>query len=597
MRPFGQKKSMQDAGQPGQTLGSAISTPQSIEGVLAAAQRRTGAAAVVLIAPAYRALICKGVDPEAERFASEIVRRAGQRMLAALGTRLLKPAEGSIRPIIKNRIRDAAESPHSCKLMALPVVSLDGRCVGLLAAVHRADGPDFVEGDARRLDRFVRMLSRSLATDHDAMTGLLTRNAFENQAQSLMQAEGEDLQACILYGDIDQLHVVNDLWGFKIGDLAIARVGNELKALLDVHHAVSSRLSGDRFTVFLPNCTLARAQQLADQLRQSMHRKGLQHGRQMIPLSMSWGVAAVDVGEPSLSHALAAAEIACKAAKDRGRNRVEVYQDADQSIVRRHHDILILGRLRDALDTGRFRIEAQPIVPLVGTEPVQRFELLVRMIDELGNPVAPSVFFSAATRYQLLPDIDRWVLDHVIRRLADARAQLEKEPRRFSINLSGPTLSDPGLLEWMLKRITEHSIPGEWLGFEVTETAAIANIGLTQMLMRRLSARGCRFALDDFGTGLSSLAYLKSLDVATVKLDGSFVRDLLENPRSESLVRAVTQLATSMGIETVAEYVESPAIHARLIELGVHYGQGFALGRPMSFERALGLEPSLAASA
>jgi diguanylate cyclase (GGDEF)-like protein len=391
--------------------------------------------------------------------------------------------------------------------------------------------------------------------------------------------------------------VVNDLWGFKIGDLAIARVGDELKDLLDGHHAVSSRLSGDRFTVFLPNCTLARAHQLADQLRKSMHVKGLKHGRQSVPLSISWGVAPVDPSEPSLGHALAAAEIACKAAKDRGRNRVEVYQDADQSIVRRHHDILILGRLREALDTGRFRIEAQPIVPLIGDGPVLRYELLVRMIDELGNPVAPSVFFSAATRYQLLPDIDRWVLEHVLRRLDDARAHLEKEPKRFSINLSGPTLSDPGLLEWITKLITQHSIPGDWLGFEVTETAAIANIGLTQMLMRRLSTRGCRFALDDFGTGLSSLAYLKSLDVATVKLDGSFVRDLLENPRSESLVRAVTQLATSMGIETVAEYVESPAIHARLIELGVQYGQGFALGRPMSFERALGLDTTLAESA
>jgi len=579
------------------TVEAVMPAPQALGDVLAAAQRRTRSAAVVLIAPTYRALICRGVDAEAEKFADDIMRRAGSRILAALGTLLLANSEQAHHPIIKNRIRDAAESPHSCKLIALPILSVSGRCVGLLAAINRADAPDFVEADARRLERFVRILSRNLAIDHDAMTGLLSRSAFESQAHGLIQSAGSSLQACILYGDIDQLHVVNDLWGYKIGDLAIVRVGTELKDQLDGHHAVSSRLSGDRFTVFLPNCTLARAHQLADQLRLSMHTKGLQHGRQVIPLSISWGVAAVDVGEPSLSHALAAAELACKAAKDRGRNRVEVYQDADQSIVRRHSDILILGRLRDALDTGRFRIEAQPIVALSGTEPVERFELLVRMIDEQGNPVAPSVFFSAATRYQLLPDIDRWVLDHVMRRLNEARAHLEKHPKRFSINLSGPTLSDPGLLEWILKRMAENSIPGEWLGFEVTETAAIANIGLTQMLMRRLATRGCRFALDDFGTGLSSLAYLKSLDVATVKLDGSFVRDLLENPRSEALVRAVTQLATSMGIETVAEYVESPAIHARLIELGVRYGQGFALGRPTSFESALGVESSLAQSA
>lgn len=580
---------MQEAGHSGQAGAPLLPAPQSLNDVLAAAQRRTRATAVVLIAPAYRALVQKGIDAEAEQFAAEVVRRAATRLLASL--------DREIGPIIKNRIRYSADSLHTCKLLALPIVTFDGRCVGLLAAVNRADAADFADEDVRRLQRFVRILSRHLAADYDAVTGLLTRNAFEAQAQSLMQEGGDALQACILYGDIDQMHVINDLWGFKVGDEAIARVGSQLKGQLDSHHAVTSRLSGDRFTVFLPNCTLARAQQIADQLRHVMHRNGLKHGRQLIPLSMSWGVAAVDVGEPSLSHALAAAEIACKAAKDRGRNRVEVYQDADLSIVRRHADILILGRLRDALDAGRFRIEAQPIVPLIGTEPVERYELLVRMIDEMGNPVAPGVFFSAATRYQLLPDIDRWVLTHVMRRLGEARTQLEKQPKRFCINLSGPTLSDPGLLEWLLKCMTENAVRGEWLGFEVTETSAIANIGLTQMLMRRLSSRGCRFALDDFGTGLSSLAYLKSLEVATVKLDGSFVRDVLENPRSESLVRAVTQLATSMGIETVAEYVESPAIHARLIELGVRYGQGFALGRPMSFERALGLESALAVSA
>jgi len=580
---------MQEAGQAMQAGGPLIPAPQSIEDVLAAAQRRTGAAAVVLLAPTYRALLHRGVDAEAEHFGAEVVRRASARLLASL--------EQEIAPVIKNRIRDSSGSPHSCKLMALPIVGADGRCAGLLAAVNRADAPDFGEQDLRKLERFVRLLSRHLAADHDPVTGLLSRVAFETRVQALMTAAGSAIQACILYGDVDQLHVVNDLWGFKLGDQAIAHVGHELNSGLEGYDAVASHLSGDRFTVFLPDSTLARAQQLADQLRVAMHRSGLQHGRQLIPLSMSWGVAPIDSAEPNLSHALAAAEIACKAAKDRGRNRVEVYQDADQSIMRRHHDILILGRLRDALDTGRFRIEAQPIVPLTGTEPVERYELLVRMIDEFGNPVAPAVFLSAATRYQLLPDIDRWVLEHVLRRMSDARAQIERHPKRFSINLSGPTLSDPGLLEWVLTRIGAYSIPGEWLGFEVTETAAIANIGLTQMLMRRLTARGCRFALDDFGTGLSSLAYLKSLEVSTVKLDGSFIRDIVENPRSQSLVRAVTQLATSMGIETVAEYVESPAIHARLIELGVRFGQGFSLGRPVPFERALGLESGLAESA
>jgi Amt family ammonium transporter len=295
--------------------------------------------------------------------------------------------------------------------------------------------------------------------------------------------------------------------------------------------------------------------------------------------------------ESGLSHALAAAEAACKAAKDRGRGRVEVYQDADQSIVRRNDDVLVADRLRHALDEGRVEVFAQPIVRLNGKPSGTHYELLMRLIGEAGTHLSPAWFMSAATRYRMLPALDRAVLEHVFGKLHKHRVALAKKDIRFSVNLSGPSIGDPDFIEWLGTHVGgEGGVPGHWLQIEITETAAVANVAQTQALMRRLKARGVQFALDDFGTGVSSFAYLKFFDVNMLKLDGSFVRDLLANPRSESLVRGIAQLGRGMNIETVAECVETAAVRDRLTELGVDCAQGFFFGRPKPFEDVLAVE-------
>jgi EAL domain-containing protein (putative c-di-GMP-specific phosphodiesterase class I) len=250
--------------------------------------------------------------------------------------------------------------------------------------------------------------------------------------------------------------------------------------------------------------------------------------------------------------------------------------------------------LRTALDEGRFRVFAQPISRLMRGEHTRRFEMLVRLVDEKENLVMPQEFISSATRYQLLPQLDRHVIEHVLVKLRDAKTQPGFQPVQVSLNLSGPTISDENFSNWLVDRIADCGIPGEWLAFELTENAAIANLNRAQALIDRLGALGCKFALDDFGTGVNSLAYLKALKLNMIKIDGSFIRDLLENERSESLVRGIAQLANAMGIETVAEYVESPQLCMRLIELGVQFGQGYALGRPVSLERILDPSTSLA---
>jgi EAL domain-containing protein (putative c-di-GMP-specific phosphodiesterase class I) len=360
---------------------------------------------------------------------------------------------------------------------------------------------------------------------------------------------------------------------------------------------VLSRLSGDRFTIFFPDTPLDRARTIGDELRDAVSAMPLSIGTDSIPLSISFGAATVRGGERSFDHALAAAEVACKAAKDRGRNRVESYEVHDSSINRRIDDIAIVGRLRNALEKGNFQIFGQPIAPLLQPEKVRRYETLLRLVDEKGRLVLPGQFMSSATRYQLLPQIDRCVISDVLTRLANANRQPKFEPLHLSINLSGPTLSDPTFLDWLVVQIDSSGVPGDWLTFELTETAAVSNLEHAQHLMARLSDLGCKFALDDFGTGLSSLAHLKALNFSVLKIDGSFIRDILHNERSDSLVRAVTQLAHGMGMETVAEYVETPEICMRLIELGVQFGQGYAIGRPRPLDKILQPEAQQLANA
>jgi diguanylate cyclase (GGDEF)-like protein len=401
------------------------------------------------------------------------------------------------------------------------------------------------------------------------------------------QETTDRMAGCVLYGDVDQLHVLNKLAGFASGDRVIAEVGGAIQTATLPEGARSCHLSGDRFTVYVPRTTLAQGRRYAEQLCKCVSALSLDVHGVRTPLSMSFGVALIPGSEGGLGHALAAAEAACKAAKDRGRGRVEVYQDADQSIVQRNDDVLVADRLRQALEAERLEVFAQPIVRLNGTASVVRFELLVRLIGEAGTRLSPAWFMSAATRYRMLVELDRAVLAHVFRKLEGQRSALAKRNVRFSVNLSGPTIGDPDFLEWVASHIGGAGIPGDWLQFEITETAAVANVAQTQAMIRRLRARGVQFALDDFGTGVSSFAYLKFFDVSMLKLDGSFVHDLLGNVRSESLVRGIAQLGRGKNIETVAECVETPEVRDRLAELGIDCAQGFLFGRPTPIDGVL----------
>ena len=491
------------------------------------------------------------------------------------------------RTIIVNHIsKVATDVAAPFKILACPVRHPSERVMGVLALFNPASAHDFDSYQTRVAELLAKKVTIIIQAQYDASTGLMTRHAFERQAASLLSSTAEPGEHCILYLDIDRLHVINETFGMHVGDDVIASVA-ECMARCVAPPALSARISGDRLAALIPNAGIAAATAIAERIRAAAAAVMPRAGQGSFEVSVCIGVAPVGRSENALAHALATAEIACKAAKDRGRNRVEVFQDSDQSIIRRHTDILIVGKLRDALAHNSFRLDAQPILPLRGNYGRPRFELLIRMLGERGEVIPPGKFLSAAERYQLMPTVDRWVVTRSCELLSAHAAAVGEDIARFAINLSGQSLQDETFLPFVEDTIKDSGLPANVLCFELTETATVGNLERAQSFLRALQNLGCQFALDDFGTGVSSLAYLKDLSVNYLKIDGSFVRDSMTNSRSESMIKAIAQLAKVMCIETVAEYVETDMLRARMADLGVDYGQGFAMGKHQPLEQLL----------
>ena len=438
----------------------------------------------------------------------------------------------------------------------------------------------------RTVAELKKMSSGEDVGSFDTLTGLYTRPAFETRVRLAVAGNESSSGWSSLYINVDQLHVINDHLGMRVGDGILGQRGEMLRARLPAG-AFAARISGDRFAAMLPG-HLDDAERFGEALREAAEQLGNMQGNSRLRVSISIGVAALDSSESELMHSLAAAETACKAAKDRGRNRVEVYRANDVSLVRRFADINIAGQLHDAISAGRLRLDAQLILPFGnGTHRRSHYELLVRMLDEDGTAAGPDSFMSAAIRYQLMQSIDRWVIDTAVERLKTYADTFANGPFTFAINFSGQSLNDESFSEFLLERIRSSGLPPDLFCFELTENTAVASVKRATELMRRLRALGCGIALDDFGTGLSSLSYLRELPVTMLKIDGSFVRDVIRDPRAESMVRAIAQLARTMSLATVAEYVETKEILARVATLGVDYGQGFAIARPVPMDDLL----------
>jgi diguanylate cyclase (GGDEF)-like protein len=523
--------------------------------------------------------ISLSITRSGQPMAPNVLQRAEQHLMAWMQLQQ--------RTIVINRIaKVTSQAAAPYKILACPIRHPSERVMGVLALFNPPSAADFDLHQTRIAELLAKRATVVIQSQYDASTGLMTRQAFEQQAKRLF-ASGVPLEShSILYLDIDRLHVINETFGMHVGDDVIASVAECMSKAIP-QSALSARISGDRLAALIPSTSLAAATEVAELVRAAAAAIVPRAGQGSFEVSVSIGVAPIGESDNPLAHALATAEIACKAAKDRGRNRIETFQDSDQSIIRRHTDIMVIGKLRNALSEDSFRLDAQPILPLRGNYGRPRFELLLRMIGDRGEIIPPGKFISAAERYQLMPTVDRWVVRTACELLGRHASAEGDEFAKFAINLSGQSLQDESFLDFVIEQIDSSGVSPGVLCFELTETATVGNLQRAQSFIHRLQDLGCQFALDDFGTGVSSLAYLKDLSVNYLKIDGSFVRDAIDNPRSESMIKAIAQLAKVMHMETIAEYVETDALRVRVADLGVDYGQGFAMGRAQRLEELL----------
>ncbi|GAO36185.1 hypothetical protein SCT_1587 [Sulfuricella sp. T08] len=422
---------------------------------------------------------------------------------------------------------------------------------------------------------------------HDALTGLVNRREFERRlAELLVRARNLGQGHAFCYIDLDQFKVINDTCGHAVGDKLLRQLTYLLQEGMRESDTLA-RLGGDEFGVLLENCPLDRALKIAESLRQVVKDFRFSWEGRPFDLGASIGLVLIDADSVSIEELMSEADAACYAAKEKGRNRVQVFRPGNLELARRHGEMQWVSRISQALEENRFVLYCQKIAPLDGMQE-RHCEILLRLLDEEGVLVQPMDFIPAAERYNLMPAVDRWVIHHG---LATIGQHLRERPGQagevFCINLSGASLSEENLEQFISEQLAMHQVPPRLICFEITETAAVANLEHAAALIKALRAEGCRFALDDFGSGLSSFMYLKFLPVDYLKIDGAFVKDMVDDTVDYAMVQAINTVGHVMGIKTIAEYVENDAILEKLRELGVDYAQGYGIHKPCPMDQCL----------
>ena len=447
---------------------------------------------------------------------------------------------------------------------AAPICDRHGAVIGAVTVFH----------DVTRERRLTRALSYQAS--HDALTGLINRREFDTRLQrAVLSAQARTATHALLYVDLDQFKVVNDTCGHQAGDRLLRDVTGLLQTRVRSADTLA-RLGGDEFGILLENCTLDQATRIAESVRQSLHEYRFVWGTSTLTVGASVGVVEIKSDTEKVASVMSAADIACYAAKEGGRNRIHVYEAG--GISHRHREMHWVARVTRAAEENRLELFFQPIVA-IGSEAAPSFhELTVRLRGDDGELVPPSEFIPAAERYNVMSVIDRWVVLQAVQLLRERQRRGVPLPT-LAVNLSGTSLNEQSFLDFALKNVGDAQIAAA-LCFEITETAAVTNLTDAIHFMRALQARGCRFALDDFGSGISSFLYLKTLPVDFLKIDGQFIRQIAEDRVDRSMVEAICKVGKALGIATVAESVETAAVLAELERLGVDFVQGYYLARP-----------------
>jgi diguanylate cyclase (GGDEF)-like protein len=419
---------------------------------------------------------------------------------------------------------------------------------------------------------------------HDALTGLPNRLTFETRLQQACdQARAEQREHALCFMDLDRFKIVNDTAGHAAGDAFLRLIGDLLRKTCENRH-FTARLGGDEFAVLLYDCSLARAEHIARDLIDSVLAIRLSWDHKIYDIGASIGVTGITVRSPPPVDLMSQADVACYAAKSAGRNQVMVYGGRNGTAERHHHEIMVASGIREAIETGRFQLFAQEIRTLKPGRGGERrtAELLLRMTDNTGRVLRPGTFIPAAERYDLMGSLDRWVIENAL--VERGRALATIEDLAVSINLSANSLNDPLFWPFLKTTLEASHLPANQVNFEITETALINNIDAARNFMTSVREAGHAIILDDFGTGLSSFTYLKQFPIDGLKIDGSFILTIKDNPVDRVIVEAINDICHKLGIKTVAEFVEDAETLEIVKAIGIDQAQGYVIGRPVPLD-------------
>ncbi|GMV54863.1 MAG: hypothetical protein AMXMBFR6_06680 [Betaproteobacteria bacterium] len=537
-----------------------------------------------IVAQSHDAIIAKDLDGQITAWNPAAERMFGYSAAEAIGSPvsiLHCPEDGNQMEKVLTRIRSGLSQRHEARRR-----TKDGHIVDIEASV----APQFDE-DGRHLGEISitrdvtesRRLAKELywQATHDSLTGLRNRRYFEQQLNRLvtLAREGQGPHALVCM-DLDQFKVVNDTSGHFAGDRMLCDIAELFQRSL-AGRGLLARLGGDEFGILMEDIGVEQCHAIVDELRRTLVEFRFAWNGRMFSSGGSFGIVAIEQGTSlTAAELLGAADSACFSAKEEGRNRVQIFRPGEGEFARRQLEMEWVPRINQALALRRFQLMCQVIEPLSGgLKPIH--EVLVRMIDESGQMVPPMAFIPAAERYGLMSQIDRLVItttfDFYVRNFLPLPEALRPQ---LSINLSGGSLSDPGFLEHVRIEYLRHGVPAGSICFEITETSAIQNLQKAIDLIAQLRELGCRFALDDFGSGFSSFGYLKQLPVDFLKIDGTFVKDMLTDPIDCAMVEAIHRVGQVLGMHTIAEFVDGPETRTLLARIGIDYAQGFGVGKP-----------------
>ncbi len=447
-----------------------------------------------------------------------------------------------------------------------PITRASGLREGVVIVFHD-------ETERRRMEHFIQHQAT-----HDSLTGLINREEFNSElSDHIYDAEHHDREHTLCYLDLDRFKLVNDNSGHAAGDELLKQITALLNSIIRSGD-ILGRLGGDEFGLIMQGCSIENSRILVDKIIDAVTGHRFVWEDKVFSIGVSIGLVRITADTANATEVMKCADVACYTAKDMGRGRAYVYEDQDSELMRRHEELHWASKISDALENQRFRLFAQPIMPLdTGKGYNTHVEILVRMEDENGKLVPPDAFIPAAERYNLMSAVDIYIINETFRFIAETG---DNGNLHYSINLSGNSLNEERLVKAILGGLKQYNINPGLICFEITETAAITNLSNTCKLINELKQAGCEFALDDFGSGLSSFGYLKNLPVDYLKIDGSFVRDMVDDVIDHAMVAAINQVGHIMGIKTIAEFVENNAIMEKLRDLGVDYAQGYHISRP-----------------